>query len=39
MARRYCFDRVWVFDADCDGSWRFQQVTQRLLAGDAAELG
>lgn len=34
-----CFDRVWVFDAERDGGWRFQQVPQRLLAGDAAELG
>ena len=30
-----CFDRVWVFDAERDGGWRFQQVPQRLLAGDA----
>jgi hypothetical protein len=30
-----CFDRVWVFDAEPGSGWRFQQVPQRLLAGDA----
>ena len=30
-----CFDRVWVFEP-VRGGWSFQQVPQRLLAGDAA---
>jgi hypothetical protein len=29
-----CFDRVWVFEP-ARGGWTFQQVPQRLLAGDA----
>ena len=34
-----CFDRVWVFKPARGGAWYFEQIPQRLLAGDAQAIG
>ena len=34
-----CFDRVWVFKPARGGAWYFEQIPQRLLAGDALAIG
>ena len=33
-----CFDRAWIFTL-ARGAWHFEQVPQRLLAGDAPQIG
>jgi broad specificity phosphatase PhoE len=33
----HCFDLVWVFDLNADGTWSFAQAPQLLLPGDSAK--